>query len=204
MAEVKISALSSATTPLAGTEVVPIVQGGVTKKVAVSSIGGGGTNPTSTYIPYNNSGSFIDSNFVVIPDTIYGSSPFGYYSRANPVFGGGYNTYVDDNNALYSFGSASINNFTGGSAFAGLAINNGVALIGCNMGNPSDGVFKADMSNGFIRIGNSDSLSIGIDTNSSKLRVGSTLITTGTHVTISRWLKVITETGTSYYLPLYS
>lgn len=41
MAEVKISDLSSATTPLAGTEVVPIVQGGVTKKVAVSNIGGG-------------------------------------------------------------------------------------------------------------------------------------------------------------------
>jgi hypothetical protein len=41
MAEVKISELTSATTPLAGTEVVPIVQGGVTKKVAVSEIGGG-------------------------------------------------------------------------------------------------------------------------------------------------------------------
>lgn len=40
MAEVKISALTSATTPLAGTEVVPIVQGGVTKKVAVSNLGG--------------------------------------------------------------------------------------------------------------------------------------------------------------------
>lgn len=42
MAEVKISELTSATTPLAGTETVPIVQGGVTKKVAVSEIGGGG------------------------------------------------------------------------------------------------------------------------------------------------------------------
>jgi hypothetical protein len=40
MAEVKISELTSATTPLAGTEVVPIVQGGVTKKVAVSNFGG--------------------------------------------------------------------------------------------------------------------------------------------------------------------
>ena len=42
MAEVKISELTSATTPLAGTETVPIVQGGVTKKVAVSNLGGGG------------------------------------------------------------------------------------------------------------------------------------------------------------------
>lgn len=42
MAEIKISELTSASTPLAGTEIVPIVQGGVTKQVAVSEIGGGG------------------------------------------------------------------------------------------------------------------------------------------------------------------
>jgi len=42
MANTTISGLPAATTPLAGTEVVPIVQGGVTKKVAVSSIGGSG------------------------------------------------------------------------------------------------------------------------------------------------------------------
>lgn len=38
MAEVKISELTSASTPLAGTETVPIVQGGVTKKVTVSNV----------------------------------------------------------------------------------------------------------------------------------------------------------------------
>jgi hypothetical protein len=38
MADVKISALPSATTPLAGTEAVPIVQSGATKQVAASSI----------------------------------------------------------------------------------------------------------------------------------------------------------------------
>lgn len=38
MADVKISALSNASTPLAGTEVVPVVQGGVTYKTAVSNI----------------------------------------------------------------------------------------------------------------------------------------------------------------------
>ena len=43
MANTTISALPSATTPLAGTEVVPIVQSGVTKKVAVSAISGGGS-----------------------------------------------------------------------------------------------------------------------------------------------------------------
>ena len=41
MADKKISALTSATTPLAGTEVLPIVQSGATVKVAVSDLTAG-------------------------------------------------------------------------------------------------------------------------------------------------------------------
>jgi hypothetical protein len=48
MANTTISALPAATTPLAGTEVVPIVQSGVTKKVAVSAIGGGGSGTVTS------------------------------------------------------------------------------------------------------------------------------------------------------------
>ena len=47
MSDVKISQLPSATTPLAGTELVPLVQGGVTKQVAVSNLGGGGGGVTA-------------------------------------------------------------------------------------------------------------------------------------------------------------
>jgi len=43
MADLKISALTSATTPLAGTEVLPIVQSGSTVKVAVSNLTDGRT-----------------------------------------------------------------------------------------------------------------------------------------------------------------
>jgi hypothetical protein len=61
MADKKISALTSATTPLAGTEVLPIVQSGTTVKVAVSdltagravsasSLTAGGTPPSSGII----------------------------------------------------------------------------------------------------------------------------------------------------------
>jgi len=42
MADKKISELTSASLPLAGTEEIPIVQSGVTKKVAVSEFSGGG------------------------------------------------------------------------------------------------------------------------------------------------------------------
>jgi hypothetical protein len=41
MADKKISALTAASTPLAGTEVLPIVQGGATVKVAVSDLTAG-------------------------------------------------------------------------------------------------------------------------------------------------------------------
>lgn len=56
-----ISNLPSATLPLAGTEVVPVVQGGVTKKVAVSNFTGGAGTPCSTIalsLQYNAAGSF--------------------------------------------------------------------------------------------------------------------------------------------------
>lgn len=41
MADVKISGLPASTTPLAGTEVLPIVQGGVTKQVSVANLTAG-------------------------------------------------------------------------------------------------------------------------------------------------------------------
>ena len=47
MANKKITELTSATTPLAGTEEIAIVQGGETKKVAVSDVGGGGSSARS-------------------------------------------------------------------------------------------------------------------------------------------------------------
>lgn len=43
MADVKISALPASTTPLAGTEVLPIVQSGVTKQVSVTNLTSGKT-----------------------------------------------------------------------------------------------------------------------------------------------------------------
>ena len=47
MTNKKISALTSATTPLAGTEVLPIVQSGATVKATVANIVGAGTSPGS-------------------------------------------------------------------------------------------------------------------------------------------------------------
>jgi hypothetical protein len=48
MADTKISALTASTTPLAGTEVLPIVQGGVTKQVSVANLTAGRAVSAST------------------------------------------------------------------------------------------------------------------------------------------------------------
>lgn len=72
MAEVKISALTSATTPLAGTEVVPIVQGGTTVKVTTQDIAdlGGGGSSYPTKLASSFSGIEITGTTVAISDSL--------------------------------------------------------------------------------------------------------------------------------------
>jgi hypothetical protein len=79
MANVKISQLPSATTPLAGTEVLPIVQGTTTKKVTVTELrGGGGGDGTVTSVatgtgltggPITTSGTIALANTAVTAGT---------------------------------------------------------------------------------------------------------------------------------------
>ena len=51
MADVKISALPASTTPLAGTEVLPIVQSGVTKQVSVNNLTAGKSVSAASFVP---------------------------------------------------------------------------------------------------------------------------------------------------------
>jgi hypothetical protein len=66
MADQKISALTAATTPLAGTEVLPIVQSGATVKVAVSDLTAGraiaATSLTTAAVQATNSGGLALKN----------------------------------------------------------------------------------------------------------------------------------------------
>jgi hypothetical protein len=55
MADKTITALTAATTPLTGTEVVPLVQSGTTKKATVSDIRGSGGPTFSAYLGTNQS-----------------------------------------------------------------------------------------------------------------------------------------------------
>lgn len=77
MADVKISGLPASTTPLAGTEVLPIVQGGATKQVSVANLTAGravsaaslnttGDITPSGYLRFNNYGSNVNDFSVYI------------------------------------------------------------------------------------------------------------------------------------------
>ena len=64
MSNSKISALTSATTPLAGTEVLPIVQSSTTKQVSVANLTAGRSVSALNFIP---SGSSVPTNGVYLP-----------------------------------------------------------------------------------------------------------------------------------------
>ena len=75
MADVKISALPAATTPLAGTELVPIVQSGVNKKTTVADIVGyqqayGAWDDTTTQTGSTTVGTVVTLNTQSISDGI--------------------------------------------------------------------------------------------------------------------------------------
>ena len=74
MADLKISALTGATTPLAGTEVLPIVQGGATVKVAVSNLTAGRAVSTGA----------LTSSSVTTSADVEGLVTFGRFSAAYP------------------------------------------------------------------------------------------------------------------------
>ena len=70
MADKKISALTAATTPLAGTEVLPIVQGGVTVKVSVDNLTDGKTVTANKFYAPSTDASPIDIRRSVANNTI--------------------------------------------------------------------------------------------------------------------------------------
>jgi hypothetical protein len=64
MANTKISALTSATTPVAGTEVLPIVQSGSTKQVSITNLTAGRSVSGTSFVP---TGATIPANGLYLP-----------------------------------------------------------------------------------------------------------------------------------------
>jgi hypothetical protein len=90
MANSKISALPSATTPLAGTEVLPVVQGGITEQVSVANLTAGRTvsaaslSLTTTPLAVTSGGTGTATAFTAGSVVFAGAS--GVYSQNNTNF----------------------------------------------------------------------------------------------------------------------
>ena len=230
MAEIKISELTSGSA-LSGTEVVPIVQSGATVKVTTQDIadlgGGGGTNPTSTYIPYNDGGAFVDSGFSYNGPALNEKSILVHNDGSNDRM------TLDSFNGIYSFGSAqgisgattnggfasNLDGFAVGnaasasvgavSAYNGLAIDGvgGEAIIGCGMSSPSNGVIRASSASGGIWMSPYGvSYGVGFNTNTDSMLIGSSLVTPASPsnpTTPVAWYNITNEFGVQFFAPLY-
>lgn len=100
MADKKISALTSATTPLAGTEVLPIVQSGSTVKVAVSNLTAGravSTGVLTSSASSNRSAITSTSNGAYATITTSGKTSTG----TNVGFEAGVNILADNTYEVY-------------------------------------------------------------------------------------------------------
>jgi hypothetical protein len=106
MADVKISGLPASTVPLAGTEVLPIVQGGATKQVSIANVtagravsaaslaltttplevGSGGTGLTTltaNYIPYGNgTGAYSSSSNLTFNGSTFSVNGFATFNSS--------------------------------------------------------------------------------------------------------------------------
>jgi hypothetical protein len=127
MADAKISALTGATTPLAGTEVLPIVQGGTTVKVAVSNLTAGRAVAVSSLASSGNIGAVNTAPTTPLMVNTYNGSDPTYRGDvvvnspgASLSSNGGIELKVD--NAGSGFGARFLNYYPGSGSTYDIAI----------------------------------------------------------------------------------
>lgn len=159
------------TTSVDGSEILPIVQGGTTKKVsitdALAGAGGGGTNPTPNYLPYNNAGTFADSFLVQDGDIL---------KTFNNGDGG---VYIDYANNQYNYGII-------GSSAMYISPNQ---IIMSNSG--PIGYFHIFDSGNLIYIGTQTDIGLKVDISNSKFTFGNFSENTGIIIDLTQLLSFI-------------
>ena len=156
-------------------------------------------NSGSTYIPVNDSGTFVDSGFYRSGVPTEENTILSYKDEYNRE-----RLKLDSANDYYSFGYADA---TTTSASGGIAVSNnlGEAIIGCGMSSPSNGVFRASSANGGIWLGPYGvSWGVGFNTNTDSILIGSSLMSLGSYRNIIKWAQVNDELGNTYFIPLYA
>jgi len=128
MADVKISALPAATTPVAGTEVLPIVQSGTTKKLTIADVTAGRAMSASTLTLSSPLG--VASGGTGLTSLTAGRIPYG----------DGTNAFGNSANLTYSGGVLDLNNI--GNQF-GETLRIGGAVAWRNTGDSITGILNA-------------------------------------------------------------
>lgn len=131
MADTKISALTAATTPLAGTEELPVVQGGATVRVAVSELQ---TAPagSSGQVQYNNAGAFGGLNLWYVD-----ANTLETRNATSAQTFRVYNTYTDASNYERGFVRWNSNVFEIGTEKSGSGAVRETRLIGTQIYHPN-------------------------------------------------------------------
>jgi hypothetical protein len=124
MADVKISGLPASTTPLAGTEVLPIVQSTATKQVSVANLTAGRAVSaaslalTGSPLPVGSGGTGTATTFT--PGSVVFAGTSGLYSQNNASF------FWDNTNKRLGLGTASpasfVDIFSADQGYAGLSL----------------------------------------------------------------------------------
>jgi hypothetical protein len=106
LADSKISALPASTVPLAGTEVLPIVQGGATKQVSIQNVLSS-VQPTGTAngVVYLNGSKVATTGSTLTFDGTTLIAPYGGLQLGTQTYfaGGGASNLIAGTNAAYSF-----------------------------------------------------------------------------------------------------
>ena len=170
------------------------------------SAGGGGTNPTSGFIPYNSGGSFVDTSIEI--GSIYNTPSYNFKDSIKVSANYFTDNFLNLDYSVneYSYGMAS---FTAGipSASIGMAMTGMRMVVGMNMQGGTDGVIRANGSTGDVSIGAyGTAYHLGVNPFSGGVLVGSGFMTTTAPANPStpvKWVTFIDEGGVQYRIPAY-
>lgn len=213
MADKKISALTAATLPLAGTEVLPIVQSGTTKKVAVDDLTAGKSVAANTFSAATGAPALSISNQATGAARIQGTNTGGtFYFGLDSSGGGLFNAYsptlyytgnypiVMGNNGTLQFSiqtngdiKANVGNLVVGTAGKGITTG-GATALGLGVNNAVDAV-TIDASNN-VRVGTNTFIVSASEKFSIDCGAGNGL-TTKTSGGASTWNHFVWNAGTS-------
>jgi len=179
MADKKISALAASTTPLAGTEVLPIVQSGSTVKVAVSDLTAGRAVSAAS----------LDLTGSALPVGSGGTGTATAFTTGSVIFSGASGVYSGDNGQLFwdnptnrlgigNSAPAQMLDVTGVGRFGGLSTKINIGLNGDSISSDADMYVQTSTSN-FISFRTNFTEAIRLETNQNvKVTNGNVVIGT--------------------------